>query len=298
MAHKTFYLINWIFLVLKCFGLSAYTLKNNESNQTIVFKRTNWDKLINLLIFLIVVILTANMTDCHKEFNKTGFISGHITKIFFYIYFLLLMITMNYKQTEFVDIFYKIMEFERITNQDLNKKISVLKMSRILKYFVLKLFIGFVFMLVSNLYLVSIQNLIKNTCFLKGVITTIVTHHSETLIFYYIITVKDIVYHLNKSLKAANDILVVRRKYQLCLDIKKKIEKVSQFYLIFKLGYIISEFSTAMYTAITVTQMMDLFEHFLSNLHIFGLFAYNFSELLWLMVFTVYPYASFSQEVS
>jgi hypothetical protein len=53
-----------------------------------------------------------------------------------------------------------------------------------------------------------------------------------------------------------------------------------------------------MYTAITVTQMMDLFEHFLSNLHIFGLIAYNFSELLWLMVFTVYPYTSFSQEVS
>jgi hypothetical protein len=292
-------LITWIFLVLKCFGLTAYSIKKTDSNHKLSFKRKAMDKILNLILFLILIVVTSDVTTCHGEINRTSFISARITKFIFSIYYVILIVTMNYKQTQLVEIFSKIRELQHNTSSILNQKTSISKMSKTVKFYLWKIWFSFMVLVFTNGYFMVIYNYLHIMCFVKGLIIWIITLHLEMLIFYYVVTTRDIVQNLNKSLKTMEwkdySIREIRKKYQDFLELKKYIQNVTQSFLVIKLLYLISELSTTIYFALTMGQLIST--NFLWILYTVGVYVYVIVELIYAIVITIYPFATFTKEV-
>jgi hypothetical protein len=272
----------------KIIGITSYSIKKNDKKK--IFVRTKIGIVLNFFIG-VTFVLMSNVTDCHNEEDDVEFTSSSIATWISYFHLIVIIGTMNLKQNQIIDIFYKLIRFHKLVDRITKRPVNVAKLSTGLKWYIGVQYLQMLIML--GIHMSGTQ--LSWLCYGKLMIRHIVRIHVETLFVCFLIISKYILHGFNRSLEKDEDFgerpgLVVddvKRVFQICYELKKHIQNVFQINLFIKFVYIILEFATTLYSVVA-----PIIDDWIVLLPVHWL-----TTLLLNSILLIYPVTSFCKEV-
>ncbi|KAJ3661990.1 hypothetical protein Zmor_006360 [Zophobas morio] len=254
-------LFSWLFFVCKWTGFTSYSLVNDpgDKNQDRkIFKRTGVSIFINIVIITLLVLL-IDVRTCVGTSDSVNNVSTLIALTIDALYFVVLVLIMNFKQTRVVSIFYRLVAFGELVEEITRRKIDESKVQRFLRIYVFVVYSSLVVMLATNWWQAININPFLLFWLLKDTFLRFVSFSGEILIFYYMFIAITIARKFNGFLKEAD---VVERKqikqiFQTYCDLKHDIQNITQVIIFFKIVWLIIELAITFYQIIILGQSSD-----------------------------------------
>ena len=269
MKQKLVTTIVYIFFACRFTGLTSYYVKKNS--QGALFKTTKLSRCVNIAILIIIATFFVKFDQCVLSKDAIETVSSHIAHLMFFIYFVVLLTMTNLKQRHIVQTFEKIIIFDNFINEVTGHNIDV---SKILKYYVVGKCLGVPVIAALHMLINGLRNVIAVSCFLRFFAVHFIIASGEVLLFCYLVAAINGMKKFNFVLRKRKEVRIeqIQQMLELCFDIKKDIESISQIFGFFKLLFSIVEVATTLYTVLTRLQKDDVLDY-IANVHwIFELF--------------------------
>lgn len=282
---------SFLFLVCKYLGLTSYTITNTK-----IFKRSKRDRVINVILLILIFFGTIKIKTCHNKYDKYGNVSSHISRIILYVYFVVLIGTLNVKQTKIVKLFSKILDLEKFVLNITNKNIDVTTLTKNLKYFIIAHCINTLILIILNLPLIYIIGVPLCICVLKFALTCFVQVTAEALLFHFLNSTVIIIRHLNNNFETVSLNNVIKC-YNILFALKKKIEEIIGFYAFVKITHIVIEIATTLYSLRRDIHVLYYSDETVLNM-VLVLNAYWLIHTAFQTFLLIYPITNFWNEVT
>jgi hypothetical protein len=288
MTEKLIHVVSIIHFMCKIIGITSYSIKKIDTKK--IFVRTKIGIVLNFFIG-VTFVLMSNVTDCHNEEDDVEFTSSSIATWISYFHLIVIIGTMNLKQNQIIDIFYKLIRFHKLVDRITKRPVNVAKLSTGLKWYIGVQYLQMLIML--GIHMSGTQ--LSWLCYGKLMIRHIVRIHVETLFVCFLIISKYILHGFNRSLEKDEDFgerpgLVVddvKGVFQICYELKKHIQNVFQINLFIKFVYIILEFATTLYSVVA-----PIIDDWIVFIPVHWLITLLLNSIL-----LIYPVTSFCKEV-